>query len=165
MSVSHEIVRLLPYLRRYARLRTGAQSTGDEHVRLCLEPVSPSERIKNAGDLLVELFAVGYDAWDVVDNAIPRPKAQSRIAGSTASWRRCLLSRAPGSAADRIGAVFDSRSYARILDLDEADVVRKLEVARQELRRQAAWPRTRTRGRAGVAMDIAEVLSNRSDMR
>ena len=72
MSVSHDIVRLLPYLRRYARALTGAQSTGDEYVRLCLEAIlAETARIKNAADLRVELFAVFHDAWDIVDSAIP----------------------------------------------------------------------------------------------
>ena len=72
MSVSHDIVRLLPYLRRYARALTGAQATGDEYVRLCLEAIlAEPDRIKNATDLRVELFAVFHDAWDIVESAIP----------------------------------------------------------------------------------------------
>src|SRR5579859_2707 len=76
MSVSHDIVRLLPYLRRYARALTGSQATGDQYVRLCLEAIlAEPGRIKAADDLRVELFTVFHDAWDAVDSTLPHAEA------------------------------------------------------------------------------------------
>src|SRR5258708_4011587 len=137
MSVSHDIVRLLPYLRRYARALTGAQSTGDEYVRLCLEAIlAEPERIKKSSDLRVELFAVFHDAWDIVDSAVPAAEGaiddgglNRQLAALPSIERQVLLL----IALER----FSTAEAARILDLDEGDVVRKLEIARQELRRQA----------------------------
>ena len=98
MSVSHDIVRLLPYLRRYARALTGAQATGDQYVRLCLETIlAEPDRIKKAGDLRVELFAVFHDAWDIVDSAIPKAEGDSRRKRHHAAVGDPAVDRTPGS--------------------------------------------------------------------
>src|SRR6185312_11399821 len=118
MSVSHDIVRLLPYLRRYARALTGSQSTGDEYVRLCLEAIlAEPARIKNAADLRVELFAVFHDAWDIVDSAIPEAEGG-------------------------------------------ADDIRKLDMARQELRRQATTKVLIIEDEPVIAMDVAGIVES-----
>jgi CheY-like chemotaxis protein len=161
MSVSHDIVRLLPYLRRYARALTGAQSTGDEYVRLCLEAIlAEPERIKNAADLRVELFAVFHDAWDIVDSAIPAADGavvedaglNKQLAALPSIERQVLLL----IALER----FSTAEAARILDLEESDVVRKLDVARQELRRQATTRVLIIEDEPVIAMDIAGIVES-----
>jgi CheY-like chemotaxis protein len=160
MSVSHDIVRLLPYLRRYARALTGAQSTGDEYVRLCLEAIlAEPARIKNAADLRVELFAVFHDAWDIVDSAIPAAEGGSETSGINRQLaalpsieRQVLLL----VALER----FSTSETARILDLEEADVVRKLDMARQELRRQATTKVLIIEDEPVIAMDIAGIVES-----
>lgn len=161
MSVSHDIVRLLPYLRRYARALTGAQSTGDEYVRLCLEAIlAEPDRIKNASDLRVELFAVFHDAWDIVDSAIPAADGAAtedaglnrQLAALPSVERQVLLL----IALER----FSTAEAARILDLEESDVVRKLDVARQELRRQATTRVLIIEDEPVIAMDIAGIVES-----
>ena len=160
MSVSHDIVRLLPYLRRYARALTGAQSTGDEYVRLCLEAIlAEPARIKNAADLRVELFAVFHDAWDIVDSAIPEAEGATdetginrQLAALPSIERQVLLL----IALER----FSTAETARILDLDEADVIRKLDLARQELRRQATTKVLIIEDEPVIAMDVAGIVES-----
>jgi CheY-like chemotaxis protein len=160
MSVSHDIVRLLPYLRRYARALTGAQATGDEYVRLCLEAIlAEPARIKNAADLRVELFAVFHDAWDIVDSAIPAAEGgpetsgiNRQLAALPSIERQVLLL----VALER----FSTSETARILDLEEADVVRKLDMARQELRRQATTKVLIIEDEPVIAMDIAGIVES-----
>jgi CheY-like chemotaxis protein len=160
MSVSHDIVRLLPYLRRYARALTGAQSTGDEYVRLCLESIlAEPARIKNAADLRVELFAVFHDAWDIVDSAIPDAEGgvdqtgiKRQLAALPSIERQVLLL----IALER----FSTAETARILDLDEADVIRKLDMARQELRRQATTKVLIIEDEPVIAMDVAGIVES-----
>ncbi len=160
MSVSHDIVRLLPYLRRYARALTGSQSTGDEYVRLCLEAIlAEPARIKNAADLRVELFAVFHDAWDIVDSAIPEAEGGAdetginrQLAALPSIERQVLLL----IALER----FSTSETARILDLEEADVVRKLDLARQELRRQATTKVLIIEDEPVIAMDIAGIVES-----
>jgi CheY-like chemotaxis protein/DNA-directed RNA polymerase specialized sigma24 family protein len=160
MSVSHDIVRLLPYLRRYARALTGSQATGDQYVRLCLEAILVEpDRIKNAGDLRVELFTVFHDAWDIVDSALPLAEGATpdqsgginrQLAALPSIERQVLLL----IALER----FSTAEAARILDLDEADVVRKLDLARQELRRQASTRVLIIEDEPVIAMDIAGIV-------
>jgi CheY-like chemotaxis protein/DNA-directed RNA polymerase specialized sigma24 family protein len=161
MSVSHDIVRLLPYLRRYARALTGSQETGDQYVRLCLEAIlAEPERIKSANDLRVELFAVFHDAWDIVDSAIPLTDGSEapddglhrQLAALPSIERQVLLL----IALER----FSTAEAARILDLDEADVVKKLEIARQELRRQATTRVLIIEDEPVIAMDIAGIVES-----
>ena len=160
MSVSHDIVRLLPYLRRYARALTGAQSTGDEYVRLCLESIlAEPARIKNAADLRVELFAVFHDAWDIVDSALPDAEGgvdqtgiKRQLAALPSIERQVLLL----IALER----FSTAETARILDLDEADVIRKLDMARQELRRQATTKVLIIEDEPVIAMDVAGIVES-----
>jgi CheY-like chemotaxis protein len=161
MSVSHDIVRLLPYLRRYARALTGSQETGDQYVRLCLEAIlAEPERIKSASDLRVELFAVFHDAWDIVDSAIPLAEGETppddglhrQLAALPSIERQVLLL----IALER----FSTAEAARILDLDEPDVVKKLDVARQELRRQATTKVLIIEDEPVIAMDIAGIVES-----
>jgi len=162
MSVSHDIVRLLPYLRRYARALTGSQATGDQYVRLCLEAIlAEPDRIKRSDDLRVELFAVFHDAWDIVDSALPssenRPPEESaglhrQLAALPSIERQVLLL----IALER----FSTAETARILGLDEADVAEKLDVARQELRRQTATRVLIIEDEPVIAMDIAGIVES-----
>jgi len=63
-DVSQEIVRNLPYLRRYARALTGSQSTGDSFVRISLETLlQEPERVTDATDVRRQLFELFHQAW------------------------------------------------------------------------------------------------------
>jgi DNA-directed RNA polymerase specialized sigma24 family protein len=160
MSVSHDIVRLLPYLRRYARALTGSQTTGDQYVRVCLEAIlAEPDRIKNAGDLRVELFAVFHDAWDIVDSAIPKAEGtgeddgiKRQLAALPSIERQVLLL----IALER----FSTTETARVLGIDEAEVVRKLELARQELRRQVTTRVLIIEDEPVIAMDVAGIVES-----
>jgi len=162
MSVSHDVVRLLPYLRRYARALTGSQAVGDQYVRLCLEAIlAEPERIKSAGDLRVELFAVFHDAWDIVDSAIPTDAVSGdddkgglnrQLAALPSIERQVLLL----IALER----FSTAEAARILDLEESTVVQKLEIARQELRKQASTRVLIIEDEPVIAMDIAGIVES-----
>jgi DNA-directed RNA polymerase specialized sigma24 family protein/CheY-like chemotaxis protein len=162
MSVSNDIVRLLPYLRRYARALTGSQATGDQYVRLCLEAIlAEPTRIKSAGDLRVELFAVFHDAWDIVDSAIPLDEETSgneegalnkQLASLPSIERQVLLL----IALER----FSTPETARILGLSEAEVVSNLDLARKELRRQTTTRVLIIEDEPVIAMDIAGIVES-----
>jgi DNA-directed RNA polymerase specialized sigma24 family protein len=160
MSVSHDVVRLLPYLRRYARALTGSQATGDEYVRLCLEAIlSEPDRIRNAQDLRVELFSVFHDAWDIVDRAVPAADGaidegalNRQLAALPSIERQVLLL----IALER----FSTAETARILDIEEAEVVRNLDLAREELRRQTATRVLIIEDEPVIAMDVSGIVES-----
>ncbi len=63
-DISQEIVRNLPYLRRYARALTGSQSTGDSFVRISLETLlQEPERVSDVTDVRRQLFELFHQAW------------------------------------------------------------------------------------------------------
>ena len=78
MAVSDEIVRSIPYLRRYARALTGSQVRGDQYVRLCLEAIiAEPEKIKPTGDFHQQLFAVFHDCFRIFDKALGEVPGES----------------------------------------------------------------------------------------
>jgi len=162
MSVSHDIVRLLPYLRRYARALTGSQSTGDQYVHLCLEAIlAEPDRIKGTDDLRIELFSIFHDAWETVDSALPQ--GQRASASESGDLPRQLAS-LPSRARQVLLLVslerFSTAEAARILGIEESEVVAKLELARQELRRQASARVLIIEDEPVIAMDIAEIVES-----
>jgi CheY-like chemotaxis protein/DNA-directed RNA polymerase specialized sigma24 family protein len=159
MSVSDDIVRLLPYLRRYARALTGSQTTGDQYVRLCLEAIlAEPSRIKSAGDLRVALFAVFHDAWEIFDSAIP--KADGVAAGQEGLNRQLAALPSVERQVLLLTALerFSTAETGQILNLPETEVVEKLAVARDELRRQAKARVLIIEDEPVIAMDIASII-------
>jgi DNA-directed RNA polymerase specialized sigma24 family protein len=162
MSVSHDIVRLLPYLRRYARALTGSQTTGDQYVRLCLEAIlAEPERVKGSDDLRIELFTIFHDAWEAVDSALSH--GQESATAEPGDLPRQLAS-LPSTERQVLLLVslerFSTAETARILGLDEAEVIEKLEQARQELRRQASARVLIIEDEPVIAMDIAGIVES-----
>src|SRR5687768_8518079 len=68
MSVTPEqIVRYLPYLRRYARALTGSQAVGDQYVEASVETLlAEQRRLEQTDDARKEIFCIFHDVWRVV---------------------------------------------------------------------------------------------------
>lgn len=162
MSASHDIVKLLPYLRRYARALTGSQQTGDQYVRIAIEAViAEPERVKHAQDLRVELFRVFHDAWSIVDRAIPADRVNG--AGDDRELSQQLAS-LPSLDRQVLLLVslegFSVSETARILELDEAEVQEKLVEARAELKRQSSARVLIIEDEPVIAMDIQAIVES-----
>lgn len=66
-DASTEIVKHLPYLRRYARALLGAQDRGDEYVRVALETyLAEPSRFSGTADIRLQLFSLFHDVWTVI---------------------------------------------------------------------------------------------------
>lgn len=61
-----DVVPLIPYLRRHARLLSGTKDIGDEYVRLCLELVSAEPERLDGDDLKLRLFLAFHQCWNVI---------------------------------------------------------------------------------------------------
>jgi CheY-like chemotaxis protein/DNA-directed RNA polymerase specialized sigma24 family protein len=69
-DLSDEIVKRLPYLRRYARALTGSQERGDRYIRLCLEVLlKEPHRISMDGDIRQQLYGLFHDIWQPIAGA------------------------------------------------------------------------------------------------
>lgn len=66
----NKILKLLPFVRRYARALTGSQTRGDNYVRLCLETILAEPGRMQGRDPRLQLFKAFHDAWRAVDTSI-----------------------------------------------------------------------------------------------
>src|SRR3990172_1026078 len=74
---SQEIVKQLPYLRRYSRALTGSQERGDGYIRVCLEALlEQPDLLPSSGNVRFELFKLFHRIWGLVPGAAgeDRPK-------------------------------------------------------------------------------------------
>jgi CheY-like chemotaxis protein len=63
-DLSQEIMKRLPYLRRYARALTGSQVRGDDCIRACLEKlIEEPQRISLDGDIRLQLYSLFHEIW------------------------------------------------------------------------------------------------------
>jgi CheY-like chemotaxis protein/DNA-directed RNA polymerase specialized sigma24 family protein len=69
-SDANSILKLLPFVRRYARALTGSQTRGDNYVRLCLETILAEPGRMEGEDAKLQLFKAFHDAWRAVDTQI-----------------------------------------------------------------------------------------------
>ena len=136
-ATSHEIVRHLPFMRRYARALLGEQRRGDNCVRVCLEAllVEP-DRIEGEGDVRAQLYRLLHETLDRLvlaeEDAVEDPAAarlEQRIGTLPTVERSALLLVMLES--------FDLEDTAFILRRPASEVADLVERARAGLRTQA----------------------------
>ena len=159
-SISDEIVRSIPYLRRYARALTGSQERGDQYVRLCLEAIiAEPEKIRPTGDFHLQLFTVFHDCFRIFDAALggevtADPAGKDPIGKQLASLpsleRQVLLLISLEN--------FSIAETGRILGLGDAEVVQNLTLAQEELKKQASAKVLIIEDEPVIAMDIAGIV-------
>lgn len=158
--VSQELVKWIPYLRRYARALTGSQQRGDQYVRVCLETLlQEPHRLKPSGDLKLQLFAVFHDVWRVVESAVP----ESRDDGATPEIRlRHQLAALPPINRQVLLLIslegFSVAEAGRILDISEEEAAERLTEARAEIQRQTGARVLIVEDEPVIAMDIAAIV-------
>jgi CheY-like chemotaxis protein/DNA-directed RNA polymerase specialized sigma24 family protein len=157
--LSQELVKWIPYLRRYARALTGSQQRGDRYVRVCLEALLQEPlRLKPGSDMKLQLFTTFHDVWRIVDAAIPEGKDD---VGAEAQLRNQLAALAP---LDRQVLLlvslegFSVSDAAAILDISEDDAHEKLSEARTEIQRQTGARVLIVEDEPVIAMDIAAIV-------
>lgn len=161
-DASAEIVKHLPYLRRYARALLGAQDRGDEYVRVTLETyLAEPGRIAGATDFRLQLFSLFHDVWTVI-----APEAGSDEPFEPAGDG--LRVRGVGMLAPRQRQVlllvslegFSFDDVAHILKIDNEEIRRDLDLARAELARIAKVRVLIIEDEPLIAEDIAELVTD-----
>lgn len=158
--VSQELVKWIPYLRRYARALTGSQQRGDQYVRVCLETLlQEPHRLKGGGDLKLQLFTVFHDVWRIVDSAIP--EAREEVGAPETRLRHQLATLPPLDRQVLLLVSLEGFSIvetARILDISEEEAEDKLAEARAEIQRQTGARVLIVEDEPVIAMDIAAIV-------
>ena len=161
MAISDEIVRSIPYLRRYARALTGSQVRGDQYVRLCLEAIiTEPEKIKPAGDFHLQLFTVFHDCFRIFDKALGEAAGEppqkdpfgKQLAALPSVERQVLLLISLES--------FSVAETSRILGLSDGEVVQNLNLAHEQLKKQTSAKVLIIEDEPVIAMDIASIVES-----
>jgi DNA-directed RNA polymerase specialized sigma24 family protein len=158
--LSQELVKWIPYLRRYARALTGSQQRGDRYVRVCLEALlQEPHRLKTGGDMKLQLFTTFHDVWRIVDAALPEGREDA--GGPEVQLRNQLAALAP---LDRQVLLlvslegFSVSDAATVLDVSEDEAHEKLTEARAEIQRQTGARVLIVEDEPVIAMDIAAIV-------
>lgn len=163
-EASAEIVKQLPYLRRYARALLGSQDRGDEYVRVALETyLAEPERISERAELHLQLFALFHDIWTVIDPDALREEDPDRMAGDDSDG---TIVRGVGMLPPRQRQVlllmslegFSFEEVVHILKVDQATIRRELDTARGELARLSAVRVLIIEDEPLIAEDIADLV-------
>ncbi|UEM19240.1 response regulator [Skermanella mucosa] len=161
---SAEIVKFLPYLRRYARALLGSQDRGDQYVRVCLEAyLAEPDRIDPAGNIRLELFALFHEVWSLVDETFPEAvpdlpegtpgtKVIQGVGRLPPRQRQVLL------LISLEGFSFDEA--ARILNVTTEEIRVELESARAELSKQTSVRVLIIEDEPLIAEDIAGLVTD-----
>lgn len=128
MSFAEKFAPHLPYLRRYARALTGAQSSGDAYVRACLEAlVSSSGEIDETVAPRIALYKLFHVIWNSSGGTLVRaaPDAKASVRALPSMERQAfLLNSVEG---------FSEAETAVVLGIDEDEVGAMLDRALEEL--------------------------------
>ncbi|WP_440959685.1 response regulator [Oceanicaulis sp. LC35] len=153
MSFVSAIRAHIPYLRRYARILTGSQQSGDAHVRACLEAaVEGNEELGKDLPPQVALFQLFHACWspeldtsDVDGDASPlshvTPKARQVM----------LLTSVEG---------FSIEDVAKILRIDDTEAQSLLVSAQQELNAGLATRVMIIEDEPVIALDLRAIVEN-----
>lgn len=156
-----EIVRQLPYLRRYARALFGSQDWGDQYVRICLEALlADSTQLPDTGNIRVSLFtffnrvqthiaeSIGFGVMSArgghafSENIVDMPPTK---------WQVLLLTALEGFSVDEV---------AMILEIGPADVTAIREAAYVDLETQTATRALVIEDEPIIAVDIAGIMKD-----
>lgn len=158
-GTSQEILKHLPYLRRYARALVGSQERGDQYMRIFLEAIlEDPQRVPADGNRRVQLFAVFHDVCTLLhatdgDDAAPLEglvPVEARLSQLTSTQRQVLL------LVSLEGFSFEDVGF--ILHLPESEVRDQLDAARKEMQRQHPARILIVEDEPLIAMDIARIV-------
>lgn len=159
-AIADDLMPLIPYLRRHARLLSGTKDIGDEYVRLCLELVMAEPERLEGDDLRLQLFRAFHQCWNVVNQVTsPSPEAvdhKERLEDGLASLapleRRVLLL--------SVVEDFAPEQVAGILGLDEPKVREHLREAQQRLQQHVMIPVLIIEDEPMIAMELKALVES-----
>lgn len=157
-TVSDQLGKFIPYLRRYARALTGSQTSGDNFAAASLEAILTDRSVLDGTDVKTGLFRVLYGIWSSAGAPIeegengPRAKAQRLLSKLTNNSREALLL-----------YTIEGFSYANIgtiigVDANEAEEL--VAIARREMADNVAGSVMIIEDEAIIAMDIESIVAD-----
>ena len=156
-SLSAEIGRNLPYLRRYGRALTGNQSSGDRFAATTLEAILEDlTAMQVVPDAKVALFRAFHRVWSSAGSPLGEPdstlsaRAQSHMLELTPNSREALLL--------NVIEGFSLEQIALIMQLDADRVADCIEIAVKEMEASVAGSVLVIEDEAIIALDIVDIV-------
>lgn len=156
-SLSAEIGRNLPYLRRYGRALTGNQTSGDRFAATTLEALLEDLSAMNvAQEPKVALFHAFHRVWTSAGSPLAEPdstlsaRAQSHMMQLTPNSREALLL--------NVIEGFTLEQIAAIMQIDTEEVANFIEVAVKEMEASVAGSVLVIEDEAIIALDIVDIV-------
>jgi CheY-like chemotaxis protein len=161
-GLKQQIVQRLPYLRRYARALTGSQAMGDQYIRGCLETLLQEPQLMAAGgNVSIQLFKLFHKFADTVRTStdelaqladpVERRVGERLVALAPLDRQALLLVHQEG---------FSPAEAAQILQIDGAEVTRRIEDAWANLKRQKTTSVLIIEDEPVIALDVAESVKS-----
>ncbi|MBR9762260.1 MAG: response regulator [Rhodobacteraceae bacterium] len=148
----------LPYLRRYARALTGAQSSGDAYAAATLEAILQDRSVFEGGiGEKAALFKVFHTIWAssgapvAVEATGLEARAQQHMARLSPNTREALLLHTIED--------FNVGEVSTIMDTDEAEIETLLDTARQEMADAVSGRVLIIEDEAIIAMDLEALVA------
>ena len=158
MHLSQQIGHHLPQLRRFSRLVSGSQTSGDAYVVAALESiVDGSHEIGPGSDVRLALYRLLLAIWDSVplnfNDTVSRTGAvpgEGRLAALTPRARQAFLLRTVEG--------FSPREAASIMDVSEGDLERLMNMAHEEIAAEVATSILIIEDEPLIAMDLQSIV-------
>ena len=156
-SVSSEIARNLPYLRRYGRALTGSQASGDKFAAITLEALLEDlSAMRATTDTKVALFQAFNRVWTSAGSPVGEPdtplsaRAQAHLTALTPMAREALLL--------NVIEEFTQEQIAAIMQIDADEVAHLIAIAVQEMQTSISGSILVIEDEAIIALDIVEIV-------
>ncbi|PRZ45778.1 response regulator [Tritonibacter scottomollicae] len=159
LTLSDLIAPHLPYLRRYARALTGAQSSGDTYAASTLEAILTDPSCFDAEEVggKVALFKVFHKLWGSSGQPVaefdegPRARALQHLASLTPNTREALL-------LNTVEA-FSVSEVAEVMEIEADEAARLIQLARDEMQQAVTGKIMIIEDEAIIAMDLEGIAS------
>ncbi len=156
-SLSAEIGRNLPYLRRYGRALTGSQASGDRFAATTLEALLEDlSAMQVVPEPKVALFRAFHQVWSSAGSPLGEPdgplsaRAQGHMMKLTPNSREALLL--------NVIEGFTPEQIATIMQIDTDDVANFVNIAVKEMEASVAGAVLVIEDEAIIALDIVDIV-------
>lgn len=157
-GVSDQLAACIPYLRRFSRAITGAQTSGDTFAAAALEAILVDRSILDGHDVKTGLFKVLHGIWSSAGAPVEdgetgaRAKVQSRLANLTENSREALLLHTVEG--------FSFAEVGTIIGVEQAEAEELISIARREMADSASGSVMIIEDEAIIAMDIESIVAD-----
>ncbi len=159
LSLSEEVARLLPFLRRYARALTGSQSTGDKYAATTLEALLLDRSVFEQGlSHKVALYRTFHVIW--TSSGTPSDERESGIAERAQKHLRRLTPNTREVLLLKTVEEFGTEDIAKIIGSEPEEVDHLLGLALLEMEQSITGKILVIEDEAIIALDLQHIVAD-----